>query len=257
MELAAKLARGADRALNLVLGFVLLVVFLYGSYALWDTWRIYDDAGVDAALLEYKPTLENGGSSPGLAGLMDVNPDVRAWLTVDGTNIDYPLLQGQDNAKYVNTNVYGEFSLSGSLFLDYRNAPDFSDGYSLVYGHHMDAAAMFGELAYFLQPDYFEQHKTGTLYLPDKTYQIEFFACMQTDAYDKYVFYPPLSGQEEQTALLEHIRQEATQYRETGISAADKVLALSTCSDASTNARTVVFGRLLEIETTGGGVSGT
>ena len=67
-----------------------------------------------------------------------LNPDVCGWLTIDGTHIDYPLVQGATNMDYINRDVYGEFSLSGAVFLDSRSKADFSDGYSIVYAHHME-----------------------------------------------------------------------------------------------------------------------
>ncbi|MBR1845920.1 MAG: class B sortase, partial [Oscillospiraceae bacterium] len=63
-------------------------------------------------------------------------------------------MQGETNGKYLNTDPYGEYSLSGSIFLDSRNAGDFSDSYSLVYGHHMADGMMFGALDAFFDEGY-------------------------------------------------------------------------------------------------------
>lgn len=252
LQVVAGLARGADCILTALLSFLLALILLYACFALWDTWRIYDNAGIDESLLQYKPEL-NSDNSDSFAELMAINPDVCAWLTVEDTNIDYPVLQGTDNTTYINTDVYGNFSLSGSIFLDCRNAADFTDSYSLIYGHHMDGAVMFGELAYFIEQAYFQEHDSGILYLPDCTYRISFFASLQTDAYDDQMFSPGDLTEEEMDALLTRIRTSAIQYRETDVTAEDRILALSTCSDASTNARTMVFGRLEEISSREGG----
>lgn len=252
LHAAAVTARALDRALTAVAGVILVLALLYSGYALWDTWRIYEGAAVDENLLKYKPSPNVVGSND-FAELLAINPDVCAWLTVDGTSIDYPVVRGEDNVAYVNTDVYGEFSLSGSIFLDCRNAADFSDAYSLVYGHHMEGNVMFGELAYFTEAAYFEEHPLGTLLLPDGTYDIEFFACLQVDAYDAQIYGPGKLTEGEVMALLERVCSEALQYRDIGVSGKDRVLALSTCSDASTNARTVVFGRLVEATTDAGG----
>ena len=252
VQVCARLARGANCVLTVGLSLFLAAVFLYACYALWDTWYIYDHAAVHESLLQYKPdpTDEDG---EGFAALMARNPDVCAWLTIEDTHIDYPVLQGTDNVTYVNTDVYGAFSLSGSIFLDYRNAKDFTDTYSLIYGHHMDGAVMFGELASFTEQGYFEEHTTGMLYLPDDTYLIEFFACLQTDAYDAHMFHPGALADGEQDSLLEQVRKTSLQYREIGVTEEDRILALSTCSNASTNARTMVIGRLTAFSGNGGG----
>lgn len=254
LRTAGALARWADRLLTALLTVVLVLVFLYASFALWDTWRIYDAAGVDETLLRYKPQTE-GEDSAGFAELRALNPDVCAWLTVDDTNIDYPVLQAEDNVKYVNTDVYGDFSLSGSVFLDYRNAADFTDPYSLLYGHHMEGEIMFGGLQNFAEQSYFAQHTSGTLYLPHGALQIEWFACLQTDAYDEQAFGAGDMTGAELDAWLEQLRGAAVQYRDIGVTGQDRILALSTCSDASTNARTILLGRLQDSFDTEGGES--
>lgn len=251
LRAAGTLARGADRVLTAVIGVILILILFYACFALWDTWRIYDRAGIDDSLLQYKPQLID--NSEGFAELMAINPDVCAWLTVDDTHIDYPVVQGSDNVHYVNTDVYGDFSLSGSIFLDFRNERDFSDSYSLIYGHHMDADAMFGELDEFVQRDYFEEHTTGTLYLPENSCDIEWFACLKVDAYDAQIFSPGDFTESEQDALLTYLLEHAVQYREIGVTNENRILALSTCSDTSTNARIILAGRLSEATSDKGG----
>ena len=60
---------------------------------------------------------------------------------------------------YINKNVFGEFALTGSIFLSCMNSPDFSDPYNLIYGHHMDNGGMFGDVMEFLDSEYFDEHK--------------------------------------------------------------------------------------------------
>ena len=243
LQIAAGVARGADRILTALVALALAAVFLFACFALWDTWRIYEGAGTDESLLKYKPQLDKDNRES-FEQLMEINPDVCAWLTIEDTNIDYPVVQGEDNVTYLNTDVYGDFSLSGSIFLDYRNARDFSDSYSLIYGHHMDGKVMFGELSNFSGESYFNKHKTGILYLPDETYQFTIFACLQTDAYNSLIFSPGNLPEDELDGLLDWAKENALQYREIRTSDPDRILALSTCSDTSTNARTVVLGYL-------------
>jgi sortase B len=243
---AAALARGGDRVLNAAIGLILIVTLLYGGFGLWDTWNIYHNAGVDSDLLKYKP-VDNGEDTPNptLEELQKINKDVCAWLTVDDTNIDYPVVQGESNTEYVNHAVDKSFSLSGSIFLDYRNANDFSDAYSLIYGHHMSGEVMFGELPYFLKSSYFRSHTTGTLFTIGHTYKIQWFACLKTSAYDKMIYDPTdYTDQSSMTELLSYIEDSAVQYREIGVSASDRLIALSTCYDATTDGRAILIGRL-------------
>lgn len=243
MEQAAKLARLGDRLVSLLAGGLILLMLLYGGYSLWDTAMVYSGAFLSEELLAFKPASDDPNSNPTLTELQEINPDVRAWLTVYETNIDYPVVQGETDWDYINTDIYGEFALSGSIFLDSRNSPDFSDSYHLVYGHHMDNGAMFGDVVEFVNEDYFQAHPTGRLYLPDATYDITLFACVQTDAYDSMI-YNPTPSDKDVGRLLAYIQDNAVQSRDIGVKESDQIIGLSTCAEAQTNGRVVIFGRL-------------
>ena len=172
-----------------------------------------------------------------------LNPDVCGWLTIDGTHIDYPLVQGATNMDYINRDVYGEFSLSGAVFLDSRSKADFSDGYSIVYAHHMEKGAMFGDISKFVQADYFAAHPSGSLILPDAAYEIELFVCLEADAYDAEI-YAVERYTADTAALLDAVQARAVQQRALDVGSQDRLIALSTCAGAETNGRVVLLGRL-------------
>ena len=245
METAARLARAGNTVLSFIALVMILLMFLYGGYSLWDTSMVYRGAFVSNDLLRFKPA-ESGEAegNPTLAELQVLNEDTRAWLTIDDTHIDYPVVQGEDDMEYVNKDVYGEFALAGSIFLSCMNSPDFSDGYNLLYGHHMDNGGMFGDVVEFVNQSYFDSHKTGTLYLPDSTYDITLFACVETDAYDSMIFRPQNQRAGDIGSLLNYLNENAVQYRDIGVTSEDTVVGLSTCAAAETNGRVIVFGRL-------------
>ena len=111
-----------------------MLLILYGVYAFWDTRQVYDAASAQK-YETYKPKKDDSMS---FEQLQAQNSEVIGWLHVYGTKIDYPFTQAEDNSKYVNTDVMGEYALSGSLFLDCMNAPDFSNFNNIIYGHHME-----------------------------------------------------------------------------------------------------------------------
>ena len=102
----------------LVFGFVMLI----GIWQVYDNYYIFDHA-LDESILKYKPD----PNDPDAQLDSPITDEMVAWLTIDGTNIDYPVMQGSDNSRFLNIDPFGEYSLSGSIFLDSRNAPDFSD----------------------------------------------------------------------------------------------------------------------------------
>ena len=165
---------------------------------------------------------------------------------MDDTHIDYPVVYGESNLKYINTDIYGNFSLPGSIFLDAQNTPDFSDQYCMVFGHHMDNGAMFGDVLNFVNADYFNSHSTGTLYLRDRYYHVEIFVCVSTDGSDPIVYNMSAQRHEDIVGLLEHIRKRSVQSRNIGVTDNDKILAMSTCVTASTNGRVLIYGKLIE-----------
>lgn len=244
MELAAKVARFGNQILSLIAFLLILLMLSYGGYSLWDSYMINQGAFLNSDLLKYKP-VDTGNpeeESFTLDELLLINEDTRGWITIDDTRIDYPVVQGETDMEYINTDVFGEFALSGSIFLSCLNKPDFTDSYNLIYGHHMDNGGMFGDVIEFTDETYFENHQTGTLYLTDRTYGISLFACMEVDAYDRLIYAP---GEEcSMQELLNYLKQTATHYRDIGVTINDQIVGLSTCVDAQTNGRVVVFGRL-------------
>ena len=228
------LADTGDRLVGLAAGCLFSVLLVFSGYCLWDSATVAYGALVTPQLRRAKP--EPG--SPTLAELQAQNPDVCGWLTLDGTHIDYPVVQGADDLEYVNKAADGSFALSGAVFLSAANRADFSDAYNLIYGHHMENGAMFGDLTHFSESEYFADHTAGTLYAEGASYELQVFACVLTDAYDPVIYTPGTDP----AALAAYIRVHAVQYREPPADC--RVAAFSTCDDSRTNGRVAVFAAL-------------
>lgn len=214
-----------ERLVMIVLVLVLLVVM----WCMYDNYYVYSHT-LDNDIAKYKP-----GQTDAAPEDSPISDDMVAWITIDGTNIDYPVMQGDDNVKYLNTDPFGNYSLSGSIFLDSRNAPDFSDDYSLVYGHHMEYGKMFGALDDFLDTSYLNNHSSGTLIVgkdAEKTCGLTVFAAMRVSAKDEAVFDPGKGD------IRQFIKEHCETYTaDTG----QRILALSTCAEGDSVTRTLVF----------------
>jgi len=233
------LANGIVDVVILVVIFLLLAL---GGYALWDSKNVYQAA--DAAQYEiYKPSETNQVS---FSDLQAINPDVFAWLTVFGTNINYPVVQGSDNMKYLKTNAEGQHSLSGSIFLDSTCSRDFSDFSSIIHGHHLDQNAMFGEIGLFMEKSYFDARQYGKLFFDGRERGIEFFAFLHTDAYDGSVYRTKITKEDEQLAYLEKLSQLAIHTRDVEVTQNDKLVLLSTCCSSTTNGRDILVGKITD-----------
>ena len=230
---------------NLIVVLCLCVAGIYAAYALWDNNRVYSAASdVQADMVKIKPVVEEEGGAS-FEELLAINPDVCAWVTVDNTKIDHPVLQGSTNLTYINRDVYGNFALAGSIFLDTRNERGFSDAYSLLYGHHMENSGMFGDLDLYKDQSFFDDNKTGMLILPDRSYNLEIFACLLVEAGKDTIFDPEL-WQTDINGLLSFAKDNSLHLREETINKLEQmdkpqVLSLSTCSTEFTDARTIIL----------------
>ena len=249
--------RGLNALFSLIVLLCFFVVAAYAGYALWDNSQVYAAAeNVRDEMLQLKPPTDSEGEEgPTFEELKAINPDVYAWVTLDNTNIDHPVVQGQDNLTYVNRDVYGNFALAGSIFLDSRNDSSFSDPYSLLYGHHMENSGMFGDLALYKEEDFFQENSTGYLITPEGVYDLEIFASLVVSASDQYIFDPEI-WHTEKAAALAHVKENALYLRENIFQDLDensRILALSTCSGEFSDARTVVLAKMIPRETRKGG----
>lgn len=245
MDVAASAARFGDKILSFLAVILMVVMLSFGGYSLWDTYVTMSGAFLKDDLLKYKPSLDNPEETRlSLQELMAINPDTRGWITLDGTHIDYPMVQGRDDMEYVNKDVMCEFSLSGSIFLSVENKADFSDPYMLTYGHHMDNGGMYGDVMEFIEKDYFDKHLTGHLFLPDgKARKLEVFAVIECDAYDRMI-YDVEEKKGHVMELVEYLKTHATNFRDIGMKESDQIMALSTCVSVETNGRAVVMVRV-------------
>ena len=174
--------------------------------------------------------------------LKTVNNDAVAWLYCPDTVIDYPVMKAKDYNYYLRRLPDGTWNANGSLFIDYNNAPDFSDPLTVIYGHHMKSGAMFGSLKGYKSQTYYEQHPFMYLYTGHGNYRIDLlYGCVieagQWSA-SGFMF------SENIEKLLDYAADNTTFKSNIEYSEGDRIAALSTCSYEFDNARYVVLGIL-------------
>lgn len=105
-----------------------------------------------------EPT-EQSAAERNIQALITENADCIGWLSVDGTNISYPVMHTpSDPQKYLRRNFYGKYSQSGVPFLDGRC--DLQSSNLIIYGHNMKNGTMFSDLKKFLNTDFLNAHRT-------------------------------------------------------------------------------------------------
>ena len=155
-------------AVSFLLGFILIIFSGYSIYEqLYTQNRAFSSGGLTAEEIKSVEVQEN---------LATQNKDYRGLLTIDGTNITYPVMQDGDELYYAYHDMYGNSSPSGSIYMSAYNKADLSDDYIVIYGHHMDNGAMFGDLDKFLDKDFFDNNTGGSFSCLSGSYKLELWA---------------------------------------------------------------------------------
>lgn len=174
------------------------------------------------------------------AALQKVYPDVKAWLTIPGTDIDYPVAQsGIDMPEYyLRRNLDGERWGAGTLFFQ---ADCTMDGKSLiVYGHNMTDGTMFGRLPMYLDSIFCGEHRRIILQRPDGVRQYTVVAVLETViehvSFNRTIF----AGDADFLSFAQSLRSASLVDTNAPITADSRLLILVTCSYSWENARYVI-----------------
>lgn len=169
-------------------------------------------------------------------------PDAVGWLYIPDTPINYPIMQRDDNDFYLHHAYDGSSLKSGSIFLDYRCENRFMNPINIVYGHNMRNGSMFAGLLKFSDSAYFVSHRYGWLSTPEAVYRVDFFSCAKADMNDELYDGSTLINE-----WLSHLYDVSVVLETSDFSGNDRFISLSTCSYEFENARTILTGKLVEM----------
>lgn len=178
--------------------------------------------------------------------LWETNEDVVGWIYCEDTPINFPIVQAEDNDYYLRRLIDGTWNISGTLFADYRNAADFSDSNTIIYGHNMKNKGMFGTLPNYKEQSYYDEHPLMWLLTPDGNYKVELIAGYVTSTTSE--IYSFGQTEEEVLALAEQSIEKSTFASDFQVLQGDRFVTLSTCSYEYDNARYVLIGRLIPLD---------
>lgn len=176
--------------------------------------------------------------------LEGINPDIVGWIYLEGSRINYPIVQSEDNQYYLKHLFDRSSNNSGCIFLDFRNNSDFTDRHSIIYGHHMKNGTMFTGLDAYKNQEYYDEHPRILLMMPEQNYVIEIFsgyvASVEDDSWQVDFL---AEGDFEE--WLGEIKERSCFVSENTPAVTDRIITLSTCSYEFNNARFVLHGVLL------------
>ena len=186
--------------------------------------------------------------------LMEINPDIYAWIYIPNTNVDYPVAQsGKDNddSFYLSHNVYKNYQFSGTIYSEKKNARDFSDPVTVLYGHNMLNGSMFASLHNFSDKEFFDNNNTMFIFTKDKVLTYLIYSAYQYD--DRHILNS--FDMTDNTSLRLYLDTTLTQrpyycnIREgVELTTDDHIVTLSTCMPGGGNVRYLVQGVLVNEE---------
>lgn len=184
--------------------------------------------------------------------LQAVNPDVYAWITVPGTDIDYPILQhASDNTYYLMHNIDGSYGYPGCIYTENMNSKDFTDNNTVIYGHNMKNGSMFAQLHKFEDPDFFKENREVLIYLPDEVLHYTIFAAHIYD--DRHLLYSfdfadPDVYQKYLDSVFNIRDMSANIDKDMTVTKDDQIITLVTCIGSQPNNRLLVQAVLTDRE---------
>ena len=189
------------------------------------------------------------------AAVREQNSDFVGWISIDGTNINYPVMQTVDNPNYYLKRGFDkQHSNYGVPYVQENCALGISDNI-IVYGHHMNNGSMFADLCKYEREDFYQEHPTIHFDTLSSLSKYEIVAVFKTVAYSedgfKYYHFVDAAGENNFNAFVSQCK--ALALYDTGVSAeyGDKLLTLSTCEYSQTNGRMVVVAKLIVPEAGG------
>lgn len=193
----------------------------------------------------YKRYAKLGINSVSISELRKTNENIVSWLTVDGTNINYPIVKGSDNSFYLNHDINGNMKLSGWTFMDYRNSIDMSDDNTVFYGHNLANKTAFGSLTNVFKEDWLENSNHYIVVLTEEgKYVYEVFSIYTIDP-EVYYLQNNFNNKDDFGIFVSTLKSRSNYDFGVEVGKEDKIITLSTCTDDNKN-RNVVHAKLIK-----------
>ncbi len=245
---------------NKIILIVLIIIFLLSiCYIIYNVYINYRDrkqndeleSSISSNINNEEEILdESNGIMEKVIELKETNDDIKGWIKIEDTNINYPLLQGTDNNYYLKRNYKKEVSNYGSIFIDKDSNLEDVNSNVIIYGHTMKDKEMFQNLLNYKEKEYYEKHNTIKI-VTDKEvmeYQIaivfksRIFYENEKNAF-RYYYCTDLSTEEKYNDYIENCKK--LQLYDTGIDAkyGEQLITLIACEYSQENGRMVIVAK--------------
>lgn len=184
-----------------------------------------------------------------LQSLEDSVPDLYGWIYVDGTDINYPMVKGEDNDYYLNRATDRSWDVLGSIFVDYRNRWAVEDPYNrniVIYGHNLTWGGMFHDVQKMFENEELFRSSYVYIYTFDGVFVYEPIAVYEANAYYKY-FRTHFDHGWEFTAFANGMAENSIYPEDVVFDEDDRMITLSTCTNTYVDGRYVLQAKLVQV----------
>ncbi len=227
---------------------LVVVALLFTGYKVYRTFK--DDK---EAIQEYEKlqniAIDDGETDKNGEGsivvdfekLSKINPQIVAWIYFEEPSvINYPIVQGEDNEKYLKTSFEGEENGAGCIYMDAQNKKDFGDKNTFIYGHNRRNGHMFGSLMNYKDEEYYKSHPYFEIHTPDgyKT-QYQIFAVAEVDSTSES-YKRVYVNETEYSNYIDMIRKTSLYQTDVEVTKDSYIVSLSTCTNARMEERFII-----------------
>ena len=241
------------KIIRVIVMVVLALSLIFGGLFFYNSYKKQKEAKELASEVKAPLNIQSGEELPqnpiDFNELQKKNEDIYAWITIENTQVDYPIVQAyeEDDGFYLNHNINKQYDINGSIYTERANSLDFSDSNTVIYGHNMLDGSMFQNLHKFRDKKFFDENKYIYIYTKGHILKYEIFAAYKSDnrhilnSYDftkDGVFKEYLKKAQNPPSL-------EVNRRDLNLSENDKIITLSTCIGNETQYRYLVQGVLI------------
>lgn len=224
---------------NLILYIILLSILIYSGIKIFKWYK--DKTNNNKIVEQIKSTViveennEDGnenGYTVDFNKLKEQNNETIAWLKINNTNIEYPVVKGTNNSFYLNHSFDKSKNSAGWIFADYKNKFDNTDKNIVIYGHNMRDGSMFGSMLNILDAKWYENEENTniTLYTENEKCIYKVFSIYKIESEDYYIK-TEFSDDNNFEQFVNTIKKRSIKEFNTDVSKDDNILTVSTCAN--------------------------
>lgn len=221
--------------LNIIIYMILLFVLIYSGIKIFKWYKDKTNNNKVAEQIKSTVIVEDENKEEytvDFKKLKEQNNETVAWIKVNNTNVEYPVLRATNNSFYLNHSFDKSKNSAEWIFADYRNKFDGTDKNIIIYGHNMRDDSMFGSLKNILNSDWYdnEENTNITLYTENEKSIYKVFSIYKIESEDYYIK-TEFSNDNEFEKFIETLKKRSIKNFNIDISKEDSILTLSTCAN--------------------------